>query len=113
MEIQHQITEGTRRHSFKEVQLLPPVSRIRLCQHIANACLIPRIFESNQVVCVAVDGLAKLAGWKKVLCQIQNGDVAMVGIFGEQVQYLFVLTPFSHEIVQDQDATLAGSKPFA
>ena len=40
-----------------------------------------------------------------VLTQVQDGDVTVVGIFGEQVQDLLVVTPFGHQVVQDQDAS--------
>ena len=59
-----------------------------------------------------INRLGEFARGEQILGQIQHGDVAMMGIFGEQIQHAFVLSPFFHEIVQDQHTPTRRAKPF-
>ena len=47
---------------------------------------------------------------KHVLTQIQNRDVSMMRMFGEEIQDALVAPSFVHQVVHDQDASLR--KPF-
>ena len=40
------------------------------------------------------------------LRQIQDSDVTMIRVFGKQIQHLFVIVAFLHQIVQDQHPVL-------
>ena len=47
---------------------------------------------------------------KHVLTQIQDRDVSMMGMFGEEIQDALVAAPFVHQVVHDQETPLR--KPF-
>ena len=47
---------------------------------------------------------------KHVLAQIQDREVSMMGMFGEEIQDALVASPFVHQVIHDQDASLG--KPF-
>ena len=49
--------------------------------------------------------LGKLSGWKHVLTQVQHGDVAVMRMFGKNVQHRLVVITLRHQIVHDQDSS--------
>ena len=105
VEIQHQVAKGTRRGATKHVQHDLPLDGKRLQGHVPHAQLIPGILEGHDVVGVARNALGKLARRKHVLTQVEDRDVAMVGMFGENVQHRLVVVPLRHEIVHHQQSS--------
>ena len=83
----------------------------RLQQDGPESCLIARILEGDDVVRVAIDRLGKFARWKDVLRQIEDGDVAMMRVLGEEVQNTLVPPSFFHQIVQHQDSPIGLFEP--
>ena len=47
---------------------------------------------------LTIDGI--FFSWKHVLTQVKHRDVPMMRMFGEQLQHLFVVASFGHQIVQ-------------
>ena len=91
MQIQPPVPKGSVRHRLKRALDGVPLMRKRLQQHVPHA-LVPG------------DALGVFAGREHVLAQVEDGDVSMVGVFGEQIQDVFIVAALGHEIVQDQDA---------
>ena len=106
MQIQHQVPVRRLRHLFVHAQGVAPIGGKRLHHQIANAQLIARILEGHHVMGIARNCFGILAGGKQILTQIQDGDVTMMRVFGKQIQHPFVVAPFLHQIVQDQQPTL-------
>ena len=106
MQIQHQVPVRRSRHLFVHAQGVAPIGGKGLHQQIANAQLIARVLEGHHVMGIARNGFGILAGGKQILTQVQDGDVTMMRVFGKQIQHPFVVAPFRHQIVQDQQPTL-------
>ena len=106
MQIQHQVPIRRLRHLFVHAQGVAPIGGKRLHHQIANAQLIARIVEGHNVMGIARNGFGILARGKQILTQLQDGDVTMMRVFGKQIQHPFVVAPFLHQIVQDQQPTL-------
>ena len=106
MQIQHQVPVRRLRHLFVHAQSVAPIGGKGLHHQIANAQLIARILEGHHIMGVARNGFGILAGGKQILTQVQDGDVTMMRVFGKQIQHPFVVAPFLHQIVQDQQPTL-------
>ena len=102
MQIHDEVAKGTRRDAPKHVQHRFPLVRKRLQDHVADAQLIPGILEGHDVMGVSGNALGKLARREHVLAQVQHRDVAMMRMFGENVQHRLVVVPFRHEIVHDE-----------
>ena len=66
-----------------------PIRGKRFPHQIANSQLIARILEGHHVMGIARNGFGILAGGKQILTQIQDGDVAMMRVFGKQIQHPF------------------------
>ena len=111
MQIQHQVPKGSVRHRLKRALYGVPLTGKRLQQHVPHAQLIPRVLEGHDVVRISGDALGVFAGREHVLTQVEDCDVAMVRVFGEQIQDILIVAALSHEIVQDQDPT--SGKPGA
>ena len=105
MQIQHQVPVRRSRHLFVHAQGVAPIGGKGLHQQIANAQLIARVLEGHHVMSIARNGFGILAGGKQILTQVQDGDVTMMRVFGKQIQHPFVVAPFRHQIVQDQQST--------
>ena len=106
MQIQHQVPVRRLRHLVVHAQGVAPIGGKCLHQQIANAQLIARVLEGHHVMGIARNGFGILAGGKQILTQVQDGDVTMMRVFGKQIQHPFVVAPFLHQIVQDQQPTL-------
>ena len=111
MQIQHQVPNGPVRHCLKRALDGVPWMGKRLQQHVPHAQLIAGVLEGHDVVRVPGDALGVFAGREHILAQVEDGDVWMVRVFGEQIQHVFIVAALGHEIVQDQDA--AAGKPGA
>ena len=109
MQIQYQVPKGSVRHRLKRALDGVPSMGKRLQQHVNHAQLIAGVLEGHDVVRVPGDALGVFAGREHVLAQVEDGDVSMVRVFGEQIQHVFIVAALGHEIVQDQDA--ASGKP--
>ena len=105
MDVQKQITKRSRGDAIIKLQDASPTLGVHLHQNVPNPRFIARVFEGD-IMRIAVNGLGTLAGWKQILCQKQHGDVSVMRVFGEQIQHALVLSPFGHQIVQNQDASL-------
>ena len=66
---------------------------------VLNPKSISRIVKSNYVMSIKRNAPGKLSWGKKVLCQINAGDVTMMGHFGEQIQNALVVATISHEVI--------------
>ena len=111
MQIQHQVPKGPVRHRLKRALDGVPSMGKRLQQYVPHAQLIAGVFEGHDVVRVPGDALGVFAGKEHVLAQVEDGDVSMVRVFGEQIQHVFIVAALGHEMVQDRDA--ASVKPVA
>ena len=110
MYVQKQIAKMSRGDAIIYLQDASPTLGVHLHQDMANTRLISGIFKGNNVMSVSVDGLGKLARGKQILGQKQNGNVAMMRVFGKKIQHSLVLSPFFHQMVQHQYTALG--KPF-
>ena len=111
MQIQHQIPVRPRRGPMKGVQTLFPRGGKRLKEHVAHAQLIARVLEGHNVMRIAGNALGVFAHGKHVLAQVKDCHVLMMRMFGEQIQDAFVVAPFIHQIVQDQNPSSSVGKP--
>ena len=110
VEIQDEVAKGSRRHATKHVQHGLPLDGKRLQYHVPHAQLIPGILEGHDVMGVSRYALGKFARRKHVLTQVEDRDVAMVGMFGENVQHRLVVVTLRHQIVHHQQST--SGEPF-
>ena len=60
---------------------------------------------------IAINRLGKLGRWEDVLRQIEDGDFAMMGIFGEEIHDALVPSSLFHQIIQYQDPSVGLSEP--
>ena len=111
MEIQDQVPERPFRGLSKGVLHVLPLGGEGLEQEIAHTQLIARVLETDDVVSVAGDALGEFARRKNVLTQVEDRDVLVMGMFGEEIEYPFVVASFLHEIVQDQQSSFLLGKP--
>ena len=108
MQNQHQIPVRSRRGTMKGVQTVFPRGGKRLKEHVAHSQLILRVLEDHNVMCIAGNALGVFAHGKHVLAQVKDRHVLMMRMFGEQIQDAFVVAPFIHQIVQDQNTSSVG-----
>ena len=59
---------------------------------------------------IARNALGIFTHEKQVLTKMQDRDVSMMGMFGEEIQDAFFIAYFIHQVVHDKEATLR--KPF-
>ena len=111
MQVQHQIPIGSRRGLLKCLQTVFPRGGKRLEEHVAHSQLIARVLEGDNVMGIARNALGVFAHGKHVLAQVKHRHVLMMGMFGEQIQDAFVVAPFIHQIVQDQNPSSSVGKP--
>ena len=93
---------------MKGVQTVFPRGGKRLKEHVAHSLLIPGVLESHNVMGIAGNAFGVFAHGKHVSAQVKDRHVLMMRMFGEQIQDAFVVAPFIHQIVQDQDAPSVG-----
>ena len=111
MQIQYQIPARSRRGPMKGVHTVFPRGGKRLKEHVAHAQLIPRVLEGYNVMGIAGNARGVFAHGKHVLAQVKDRHVLMMRMFGEQIQDAFVVGPFIHQIVQDQNPSSSVGKP--
>ena len=75
-------------------------------QQVVHPQLISWVLEGHHITRIARDALGISASEKHVLTQVDDGDILMMRIFGEQVQDVFVSAPFIHEIIHDRKSSL-------
>ena len=109
MQIQHQVPKGSVRHRLKRALDGFPLMGKRFQQHVPHAQLIAGVLEGHDVVRVPGEALGVFAGREHVLTQVEDGDVSMMRVFGEQIQDILSVAALGHEFVQDQDT--ASGKP--
>ena len=112
MQIQDQIPIRSRGGSMKGLQTVFPRGGKLLEEHVAHSQLIARVLEGHDVMGIARNALGVFAHGKHVLAQVKHRDVLMMGMFGEQIQDAFVVAPFIHQIVQDQNPSSSVGKPW-
>ena len=105
MQIQDQIPIGLGRGSMKGLQTVFPCSGKRLEKDVAHSQLIAQVLEGYDVMSIARNALGVFAHGK----QVKHRDVLMMGMFGEQIQDAFVVAPFIHQIIQDQNPSASSS----
>ena len=86
MEVDQQIPERPGRRLAKHVHGVFPGRGKRLQQQVAHPQLISRVLEGDHIMRIARDALGISTGGKHVLTQVDDGDILMMRIFGEQVQ---------------------------
>ena len=96
---------------MKGLQTVFPRGGKRLEKHVAHSQLIARVLEGDNVMGIAGNALGVFAHGKHVLAQVRHRHVLMMGMFGEQIQDAFVVAPFIHQIVQDQNPSSSTGKP--
>ena len=104
MQVQHHVPKGASGHFVARVQHLFPMTGKSLQQQVLDAQLVSGALEGHDVMGLLIDGLGVFFPREHVLAQVEDGDVPVMGMFGEQVQDLLVVGPFGHQVVQDQDA---------
>ena len=105
MEIQHEVAKGSGRHALKRIQHSIPIEWKCLKCHVPQTQLISGILEGHDVMRVARDALGKFAERKHVLAQIEDRDVAVMRMFGENVQHRLVVVALRHQIVHDEQSS--------
>ena len=105
MQVQQHVAKGATSDLIEDVQHLFPTTGKSLQQQILDAQLVAGTLERHDVVGLPINGLGVFLPREHVLTQVEDGDVPVVGMFGEQVQVLLIVAPFGHQIVQDQDAS--------
>ena len=111
MQIHHQIPVRPRRGPTKGLQTVFPHGGKRLQEHVAHTQLIPRVLEGYNVMGIAGNALGVFTQGKHVLAQAKDCHVLMMRMFGERIQDSFVVAPFIHQIVQDQNPSSSAGKP--
>ena len=111
MQIQDQVPERTFRGLAKSDLHVLPLGGECLEEEIAHVLLIARVLETHDVVGVAGDALGEFARREGVLTQEEDRNVLMMRMFGEEIEYPFVVASFLHEIVQDQHTSFLFGKP--
>ena len=109
MQVQDQIPIRSCGGSMKGLQTVFPRGGKRLEEHVAHSQLIAWVLERHNVMSIARNALGVFAHGKHVLTQVKHRDVLMMGMFGEQIQDAFVVAPFIHQIVQDQNPSSSSS----
>ena len=109
MQIQDQIPIRLSRGSMKSLQTVFPRGGKRLEKDVTHSQLIARVLEGYDVMSIARNALGVFAHGKHVLAQVKHRDVLMMGMFGEQIQDAFVVAPFIHQIIQDQNPSASSS----
>ena len=110
MQVQDQIPVRLRGSSMKGLQTVFPRGGKRLEKDVAHSQLIARVLEGDNVMGIARNALGVFAHGKHVLAQVKHRHVLMMGMFGEQIQDAFVVAPFIHQIVQDQNPSSSMGK---
>ena len=110
MEVEDEVAKRSRRHATKHLQHGLPLDGKCLQRHVAHAQLISGILEGHDVMRVARDALGVFARRKHVLAQVEDRDVAVMGMLGENVQHRLVVVTLRHQIVHDQQSS--SGKPF-
>ena len=98
----------SRRGTMKGVQTVFPRGGKLLKEHVAHSQLIPGVLEGHNVMGTVGNAFGVFSRGKQVLAQVKDRHVLMMRMFGEQIQDAFVVAPFIHQIVQDQNAPSVG-----
>ena len=109
MQVQDQIPTRLGRGSMKGFQTVFPRGGKRLEKHVMHSQLIARVLERHDVMSIARNALGVFAHGKHVLAQVKHRHILMMGMFGEQIQDAFVVAPFIHQIIQDQNPSASSS----
>ena len=111
-----QTSHSIRHETHSRIVLLPRQRRRRhflsrrcrttivssLQKHVTYTQLIARVLERHNVMRVSRDALGVFPRWKHVLTKVQDRDVSVMRMFGENVQDRLVVVSLRHEIVHDE-----------
>ena len=99
MKIEHHVAEGATGDLVKDVHDIFPTIQKGLQEKILHPSWSRGTLEGHDVVSLLVNDLGVFLPREHVLTQVEHCDVAMVGMFGKEVQDLFVVAPFGHQVV--------------